>query len=319
MAIGMADAPKAKTRLICDLLDEAREANRPAISVEFFPPKTEAGDQTLRESLEQLRSVDLDFVSVTYGAGGSTRDRTRDLVVDINANHPHPAMAHLTCVGHTRSELESLLTDYRAHGVWNILALGGDPPAEAGDTESPAGDFEYALELVEMIRDFAPTEDNGFTKFSIGVAAHPELHPRSTDRALDREHLAAKLVRADFGVTQFFFDVALYTQMMDELSSVPASVTGVAGGGIGSVPVIPGIMPLTNPAGIRRMATMSAASVPEDELAHIEAADEQDRLKIAIEYAAELSQDLLDAGAPGLHIYGLNKADVVVGLLDALR
>src|SRR4051794_14381510 len=191
---------------IADLLTEA---TGPTLSVEFFPPKTEAGEAALQRTLEQLRAIPLTFVSVTYGAGGSTRDRTRDLVVGINEHESYPAMAHLTCIGHTKPELEALLDDYDRAGVRNILALAGDPPKDGSPAE---GDFTYALELVELVRSRGD-------HFSVAVAAHPELHPRSTDRAEDRLHLARKLAVADFGVTQFFFDSASYLEMVEDLAS----------------------------------------------------------------------------------------------------
>ena len=267
-------------------------------SAEFFPPKTEAGLATLNQTLDDFEPLSLSFVSVTYGAGGTTRDTTRDIVVDIGNQRSFPAMAHLTCVGHTRAELNELLSDYRQNGVENILALGGDPPADG----TPAGgDFTYALELVELIREH---ED-----FSIGVAAFPELHPRSGgDRAADRRHLADKLNAGDFGITQFFFDADDYLEMVDDLAALGCDV-----------PILPGIMPLTNTATIRRFAEMNGTRFPEELGARIDAASsEDDVLDIAVEAAAELSQRLLDEGAPGLHVYSLNRAAPTLALAAAL-
>jgi methylenetetrahydrofolate reductase (NADPH) len=269
----------------------------PVLSVEFFPPKTEAGEAQFRRAIDELAAADLDFVSVTYGAGGSTRDTTRDLVVGLNEEQAYPAMAHLTCIGHTRAELEDLLDDYDRHGVHNILALAGDPPKDGSPAE---GDFTYALELVELVR--ARGEH-----FTVAVAAHPELHPRSTDRAEDRRHLAEKLQLSDFGVTQFFFDAADYFSMMDDLDRLGCDT-----------PVHPGIMPMANPTGVRRMSAMAGAAFPEDLAARVEAADEADRHKIVVEAAAQLCQDLLDGGAPGLHLYGLNRSEVILSLTAEL-
>jgi len=277
---------------IADLLEEA---SGPTLSVEFFPPKTPAGEAALARTLEALRAVPLTFVSVTYGAGGSTRDRTRDLVVDINAAESYPAMAHLTCIGHTKPELEALLDDYDRAGVHNILALAGDPPADGSPAE---GDFTYALELVDLVRSRGD-------HFSVAVAAHPELHPRSTDRAEDRRHLARKLAGADFGVTQFFFGADDYFRMVEELAAEGSDT-----------PVLPGIMPLSNPEGVRRMSAMAGATFPAELAARVEAASEADRQAVVVEAAVELSQRLLDGGAPGLHLYGLNKSEIV---LDVVR
>jgi methylenetetrahydrofolate reductase (NADPH) len=275
------------------IVDLLADHDGPALSVEFFPPKTEAGEAQFVRAIEELSAIELSFVSVTYGAGGSTRDKTRDLVVALNRDQPYPAMAHLTCIGHTRSELEELLDDYDRNGVHNILALAGDPPADGSPAE---GDFTYAQELVELVR-------NHGDHFSVAVAAHPELHPRSTNRAADRRYLAAKLELADFGLTQFFFDADDYFSMMDDLDRLGCST-----------PVHPGIMPMVNPAGVRRMAQMSAATFPEDLAARVEAADEADRHKVAVEAASELCRALLDGGAPGLHLYGLNRSETVLAI-----
>ncbi len=272
----------------------------PTLSVEFFPPKTEEGLVTLRRTVEELQPLELSYVSVTYGAAGNqeTRGRTRDLVVDLNRDQPYPAMAHLTCMGHSRDELDALLSDYADHGVLDVLALAGDPPADG----SPAGgDFTYAEELVELIRSHGD-------QFSIGVAAHPELHPRSTERDQDRRHLARKLELADFAVTQFFFDVDDYRRLVDELADL-----GV------TKPIVPGVMPLSNPQGVHRMAKMAGASFP-DELAEAveSAATPEERQRIVVDAAVEMSQALLDSGAPGLHLYCMNRSGTVLEIVDAL-
>ncbi len=275
-------------------------ADGPTLSVEFFPPKTDEGVEQLRRTIEELEPLDLSYVSVTYGAAGNreTRGRTRDLVVELNRDRDYPAMAHLTCMGHTRTELDALLEDYRANGVLDVLALAGDPPADGSPV---TGDFTYAEELVELIRSHSD-------EFSIGVAAHPELHPRSTTRDQDRRHLARKLESADFAVTQFFFDVEHYLRLVDELTSL-----GV------TKPVVPGVMPLTNPQGVHRMAKMAGASFP-DELAEAveSAATPQDRQRIVVDAAVELSNALIEGGAPGLHLYCMNRSETVLEIVDAL-
>ena len=281
-------APTGSDARIADLI-----AAGPTLSVEFFPPKTDEGAEQLDRTVRELEPLSLSFVSVTYGAGGSTRDRTRDLVVRLNKEQGYPAMAHLTCVGSTRDELGGLLDDYDEHGVHDVLALAGDPPA---DGSSAGGDFTYALELVELVRERGP-------QFSVGVAAHPELHPRSTDRSSDRDHLAEKLRAADFGVTQFFFDADDYTSMLDDLARRDCTT-----------PVLPGVMPLSNPAGIARMAEMSGASFPTGLAARVEAADGAERDRIVVESAAGLCRALLDAGAPGIHLYCLNRSPIVLAV-----
>src|SRR5262245_31077136 len=163
----------------------------PTRSLEFFPPRTDDAERRFRAALDELCVLEPSFASVTYGALGSTQERTRELVVGMNEERPFPTMAHLTCVGHTRAEVDALLDQYAEAGVRNILALGGDPPADGSD---PGGEFAYAIELVEIVRAHP-------AGFCVGVAAHPELHPRSPDRASDRRHLAAKLLMADFAIT----------------------------------------------------------------------------------------------------------------------
>ncbi|MFP3901757.1 MAG: methylenetetrahydrofolate reductase [Acidimicrobiia bacterium] len=274
----------------------------PTLSFEFFPPKTDEAERQLEKAIHELAPLRPSFVSVTYGALGSTRDRTRDIVVRVNREQPFPAMAHMTCVGHTRAEVEALLDEYAAAGVCNVLALAGDPPADGSD---PGGDFTYALELVELVRSHP-------AGFSVGVAAHPELHPRSNgDRAGDRRHLAAKLAAADFGITQFFFEIDDYVRMVDELAELGCTT-----------PVVPGVMPpgASSLAGLKRMAGMNGSVIPAALLDRLEAvADDPQALReIGVEVATELCGRLLDAGAPGLHLYALNRSESVLRIVDAI-
>jgi methylenetetrahydrofolate reductase (NADH) len=262
----------------------------PSFSFEFFPPRTDEAQATLERTLVELEPLKPTFVSVTYGAGGSTRERTHEIVVRILRETSMTPMAHLTCIAHTRQELMEILTNYRDAGVENVLALGGDaPPPEAGLRE---GDFSLAIELVQLVHEVGP--------FSVGVAAHPELHPRSAgDRVADRDHLAQKLRVADFAITQFFFRADDYVRLVDELAQ-----RGV------DKPVIPGIMPITNLSSVQRMAQLSGAAVPPEVVARVEAvADEPDRVRrVGVEMATELCRELLDRGAPGLHFYTLNRS-----------
>jgi methylenetetrahydrofolate reductase (NADH) len=263
-------------------------ANGKTFSFEFFPPKTPEAEITLEMTLAELELLKPSFVSVTYGAGGTTRERTHDLVVSINRNTTMTAMAHLTCAAHRRGELVDVVTRYREAGVENILALGGDPPA---NLDLPEGDLRHACELVDLVRQIGP--------FCVGVAAHPELHPNSPDRATDRDFLAAKLREAEFGITQFFFRTTDYVGMLDDLAE-----RGV------DKPVIPGIMPITNLKSVQRMATLSGAAVPPEVVARVEAVadDPEEVRRVGVAMATELCQELLDAGAPGLHFYTLNRS-----------
>ncbi|MCQ3810920.1 MAG: methylenetetrahydrofolate reductase [Acidimicrobiia bacterium] len=271
--------------------------DQPTLSFEFFPPADEVAAKQLAETLDELSGLAPSFVSVTCGVGGDGHDRTRDIVTGICQDRPFPAMAHLTCVGHTREGVAALLDDYAAAGVVNILALAGDPP----DGSAISGDFRYASELVEVVRDHP-------ANFSIGVAAHPEVHPRSTDRASDRQFLADKLNQADFAITQFFFDPSDYVRLCDELADLGCNR-----------PVIPGVMPVIWPKSIRRFAKVNGSTVPEALFAELAALSGPDRITAAAETAAELSQQLLDAGAHGIHLYTLNRPQAstqISNLLD---
>lgn len=260
----------------------------PCFSFEFFPPKTTEAELTLDQTLRELEPLNPSYVSITYGAGGSTRERTHDLVVHILRTTTMTPMAHLTCAAHTRSELETILQRYRDAEVENILCLGGDPPA---GLDLPAGELTYATELVELAR--------GISDFSLGVAAHPEGHPASANLTGDRDRMAAKLRDADFAVTQFFFRPSDYFSMVEALAA-----RGV------SKPVVPGVMPISSLSGISRMAAMSGAAVPREVIDRLEPyADDADAVrKCGIEIATELCRELLDNGAPGLHFYTLNRS-----------
>ena len=278
---------------ISDLLAQGR-----TISFEFFPPKTPAGLQNLKTTVAELAPSHPSFMSVTYGAGGSTRDLTAQLVIDMNRENDFPVMAHLTCIGHTHDQVKELLDQYAEAGVENILALGGDPPADGSD---PGGDFVYASELVEVIRGHG-------ADFSIGVAAHPELHPRSTERAEDRRHLADKLAMADFGVTQFFFDPNDYLLMVEELADLGCHA-----------PILPGVMLFRDPAGLARMAGMNNSRLPAELVERLEeATDETQVVDVAVDVGTLLGERLLAAGAPGLHLYVLNRADAALRVLAEL-
>lgn len=243
---------------------------------------------SLGRTIAELESLAPSFVSVTYGAGGSTREHTRDTVLWVQKETAVPPMPHLTCVGHTRQEISEILATYVEAGIENVLALAGDPPKNPDD--ATRSDFTYAIELVEHIR--------ANTSMGIGVAAHPEGHPRSPDLATDRKHLAEKLRVTDFATTQFFFDIEHYLSLVNDLADL-----GV------TKPIVPGIMPVTNIAQVERMAELSGAAFPTWLREKLEAGTSpEDVRRIGVDAATELCARLLEAGAPGLHFYTLNKS-----------
>ncbi|MGH9181886.1 MAG: methylenetetrahydrofolate reductase [NAD(P)H] [Acidimicrobiales bacterium] len=268
---------------VADLLAAGR-----TFSFEFFPPRSEEAERALEKALLELEPLAPSFVSVTYGAGGSTRQRTHEIVVGIQRDTSMAPMAHLSCVGHSRAELAEILDGYLAAGIVNVLALAGDPPV---GSDVVRGELPYALDLVELVRE------QGL--FSVGVAAHPEGHPSSPDLVSDRRHLAAKLAAADFAITQFFFEADHYFSMVEELSRL-----GV------DKPVVPGIMPVTNVSQVERFAQLSGSAFPADlaERLHAVADRPADVRRIGVEVATALCRELLDGGAPGLHFYTLNRS-----------
>jgi methylenetetrahydrofolate reductase (NADPH) len=267
---------------IADLLAKGR-----TYSFEFFPPKTDAEQTTLVRTLRDLEPLGPSFVSVTYLVTGMLRTTT--LV----------PMAHLICVAHTRLELAEILVGYRMAGVENLMALGGDPPSDPAER---VGELAHASELVELA--------SAIGGFSVGVAAQPACHPLSPDVATDRDHLAAKLSRADFAVTQFFFEASDYTGLVADLAD-----RGV------DKPVLPGIMPVTSLTSVPRMAAMGAA-VPPWMVDRLQRADRQGgpdavrRQGVAI--ATELCRQLLAEGVPGLHFYTLNRSKATREIYSAL-
>jgi methylenetetrahydrofolate reductase (NADPH) len=279
---------------IADLLDKGQ-----TYSFEFFPPKNDAEQATLVTTLRELEPLGPSFVSVTYRGGAASRQRTVDLVTGMLRTTNLVPMAHLICVAHTRLELAEILVDLRRAGVENLMALGGDPPT---DPDAAVGELAHASELVELARAVGG--------FSVGVAAQPAGHPLSTDLAADRDHLAAKLALADFGVTQFFFEAHEYTSLVADLAE-----RGV------TKPVLPGIMPVERLSSVPGMARMGAA-VPAWMVERLEAADAEGGAEAVrhegVACATELCQQLLDAGVPGLHFYTLNRSSATREIYAAL-
>src|SRR5947209_8610679 len=268
---------------IADLL-----AAGPTYSFEFPPPRNEEGVRNQQKVLLELEPLAPSFCSVTYGAGGSTRDNTFETVLYIHHDTSMVAMPHLTCVGQTRDEIEGLLIRYRDEGLENVLALAGDPPLEGPDE----GDFTFAVELIELARSVSD--------FSIGVAAFPEVHPRSPDRPSDRRYLADKLRLADFAITQFFWTADHYFRLRDELSAL-----GV------DTPVIPSLFPVINAATAKRFTSVNGAEFPQwlaDRLDPVADNAEEVR-RIGVDVATDLGLQLLAEDPPGLHIYTLNRSE----------
>jgi methylenetetrahydrofolate reductase (NADPH) len=284
-------------------IHEILASDGPVFSFEFFPPKTPAGEENLYAALAELRTLEPAFVSVTYGAGGSTRAKTIEIVKRIREEYGLEAMAHFTCVGATVEELRSTLDEMQRAGIDNVLALRGDPPAGQEAWTMTEGGLEYSRELVELISSDYP--------FAIGAACFPETHIHATSPEADLEHLAEKVqAGVDFLITQLFFDNALYFAFLDR-----ARAAGI------EVPIIPGVMPITQVGQVERMAKMCGAAIPEalhDEL-HARGDHPEAVLDFGVAYATLQCAELLAAGAPGVHFYTLNRSPATRAILSALK
>ena len=291
-------------QFIGDIYATKRAAKRPVDSLEFFPPKTDEGDKALLEKhIPALMQTRPDFCSVTYGAGGSTREKTLMIVDRIQREHKLTALAHLTCVNHTREQVGELLQKIKATDCRNILALRGDPPA-GGEFQPTPGGFEYSAQLVRFIR-----EQNGF---NIGVAGFPEGHVAcKAGKLADWQHLKEKVeAGADFVITQLFFDNTDYFEFRDHL----AGKLGV------NVPLVPGVISILSAPGIRKFTQLCGAKIPPALGAKLEAigTDDSAAVEFGIEYATRQCEELLRSGVPGLHFYTLNKANSTVRVLKNL-
>jgi len=291
-------------QLVRDIYASRRATGRPVISFEFFPPKTDEGDRNLMEkTIPALRESKPDYCSVTYGAGGSTREKTLKIVESIQRQHRLTTVAHLTCVGSTREEIRTLLEQIRALGVANVLALRGDPPG-GGDFKMTPGGFEFSSQLVQFIRAQGD--------FCIGVAGFPEGHIACRGgKHEDWRHLREKIdAGADYVLTQLFFDNSDFYEFRDHLTERH----GV------KVPLVPGIIPILSGQQIKKFTALCGARIPGalagrlDELGSDDAATAE----FGIEYATRQCEDLLRAGAPGIHFYTLNKAHSTVRVVRNL-
>jgi methylenetetrahydrofolate reductase (NADPH) len=275
----------------------------PTFSFEFFPPRTDEGIRALFDTVSALRPLEPSFVSITYGAGGSTRTRTIELVTRIKAELAVEAMAHLTCVGATRTEIGEVLNQLKVAGIENVLCLRGDPPKGQGAFVPVEGGFRYANELTAYASQGWP--------FCIGGAGYPERHPESSDRYSDLLNLKRKVdAGASFVITQLFFDNSYYFEFVAQ-----ARRLGI------TVPIIPGVMPITNVEQIERFTSLCGASIP-DRLRRELASRRSDpgaALELGVAYATLQCADLLRNGAPGIHFYTLNKSSATRAILAALR
>jgi methylenetetrahydrofolate reductase (NADPH) len=290
---------------VSDILRFARERGEPIFSFEFFPPKTEEGVRQLFECVELLRPLGPAFVSVTYGAGGSTRQRTLELVTRLKRETEVETVAHLTCVGSSRQELTAVLDEVAAAGVQNVLALRGDPPRGQNHFEPHPEGFRYASELVAFIRE------QKRWSFCIGGAAYPEGHVETRELGRDLVHLKAKVdAGVDFLVTQLFFHNAHYFRFVER-----ARAAGI------QLPILPGIMPFTNVDQIERFTAMCGAEIPAQLHAAMEVRrnDPEAAMQLGVAYASLQCADLLRRGAPGIHFYTLNRSPSTRAIVAALR
>jgi len=294
-----------RMQFIRDIHEAARKAGRPVISFEFFPPKTAEGDRNLLEkTIPALLQLKPDYCSVTYGAGGSTREKTLMIVDRIQRQHGLTAMAHLTCVDSTAEQLCDVLREARSLGIKNILALRGDPPGGNSEFEKTEGGFEFSFQLVKFIREVGG--------FCIGTAGFPEGHIACKEgREVDWDRLKAKIdCGADFVLTQLFFSNHDFFRFRDYLMK-----KGV------TVPICPGIIPIMSASQIKRFTALCGAELPVALLADLEKFADNDEAcaQFGIEYAAKQCEELLRAGVPGLHFYTLNKARSTTEVLRNLR
>jgi methylenetetrahydrofolate reductase (NADH) len=284
-------------------IDEILAGDGPVFSFEFFPPKTPAGEENLYKALSELRELQPAFVSVTYGAGGSTREKTIEIVKRLKDEWGLEAMAHFTCVGATVPELRATLDELRDAGIDNVLALRGDPPAGETEWTKTEGGLEYSSELVELL--------SGDYPFAIGAACFPETHIHATSAEDDLRHLGEKVAAGvDFLITQVFFDNSYYFDFVAR-----ARAAGI------NAPIIPGIMPITRVGQVQKMAEMCGSAIPDAlrvEL-HAREDDAEAVLDFGVAYATLQCAELLAAGAPGIHFYTLNRSPATRAILSALK
>lgn len=273
------------------------------ISFEFFPPKTDQGKKDLLTVVKNLSTYDPLYASITYGAGGTTQERTKELLYLLKEETDLTLMSHLTCIGSTRDSMDALLQEYIDHSIENILALRGDPPQDVLDFAPTKGEFTYAIDLVTFVKQY--------DYFSISVAVYPEVHAEASSAEADLEYAKQKIdAGADFAITQMFFDNTYLYNFLDR-----AHKKGI------SIPILPGIMPITDLNKIQKFASFCKATIPkavQDRMSGVLDKPEEMK-KIGIDLAIEQCQDLLDNGIRYLHFYTMNRSDIVSNIIDALN
>jgi methylenetetrahydrofolate reductase (NADPH) len=285
-------------------LQHRLEASKPLFSVEFFPPKSDETAQQLLRTAERIQAYTPDFVSITYGAGGSTRNRTLNYARKLHEDYGYAVMPHLTCVGHSDGELKQIIAEFKAAGLQQIMALRGDPPkGEANFTPHPDG-LSYANELVRLIREVYP-------ECALGVAGYPEKHPEALSAEIDLLNLKRKVdAGATFVTTQLFFDNAVYFEFVDNCRRA----------GI-QVPILPGLMSITSRKQAQRFCEMCGTRIPAALDAQLLAAgDDKAAVEaIGVEWSYRQARELLEKGAPGIHLYILNRAGPAIALMEKLQ
>jgi len=277
------------------------EKDKSLFSVEFFPPKDEAGGERMLKTASLIQPHNPDFVSITYGAGGGTRSTTMRYAKMLKDEHGFEVMPHLTCVGHTKDELLEILEDFANAGFCNIMALRGDPLKGESEFRPDPDGFSYASDLVSLIRE-------NFPHFGIGVGGYPEKHPEASDLKTDLKNLKTKVdAGADFITTQLFFDNQVYLDFVRNCKE-----TGI------SVPILPGLLPVLSIGQVRRFCAMCEARLPNQLEQALEAETKEHQPKIGARWALEQVKGLLDAGAPGFHLYALNQSTSTLAILEGV-
>lgn len=280
-------------------INELFGKKRTLLSFEFFPPKDTESESVLDETVNRLKRFEPDFVSVTYGAGGSTKDRTLYWTLRIKEEHGQNVMMHLTCIASSVKDIDRIISELGRENVRNVLALRGDPPKDTRALEIKE-DFRYAYQLVEYLRDR--------DAFSIGVAGYPEGHMEAPSLEKDMEYLKRKVdAGADFVITQIFFDNSYFYNFMDRVTQEKIKV-----------PVVPGVMPIVNLGQIHKFTEMCGATVPDEIVRRMTGLDTTDALKVGVDYAIDQCRELLEFGVDGLHFYTLNRNQATEQILEEI-
>jgi len=283
-------------------ISEFFKSKKPIFSLEFFPPKNDAGGERILKTAGILKPYNPDFVSITYGAGGSTRETTMQYARILKNDFGFEVMPHLTCVGHTQDELLKILEDFSEEGFCNIMALRGDPPQGETQFQPVKGGLSFATELVALIRKYFP-------HFGIGVGGYPEKHPESPSKKEDLYHLKEKVdAGADFITTQLFFDNEVYFQFVKDCKANQIDI-----------PVLPGLLPVLSMGQVQRFCKMCEATLPEPLRDRLQESTEADQPGVGSNWAKEQVKELLDGGAPGFHLYALNQSAASVEILEGIK